>query len=600
MAAPLEDYALLGDTETAALVAKDGSIDWLTFPRFDSPACFAALLGTEDHGRWQIAPASPVRRVTRRYRSGLVLETEWETDEGVVALIDGMPIRDERPDLIRIVEGRQGRVPMQLDLRVRFDYGSTVPWVRSIEDRWRAVAGPDAVSLTTPVGLRGVDRHTEASFSVGPGDRVPFELQWHPSHLAPPNPTDPFRSIERTERWWDEWIKRCSYSHQWDEAVHRSLIVLKGLTYHPTGGIVAAATTSLPETLGGDRNWDYRFCWLRDATFTLLSLLEAGYTDEARAWRDWLLRAVAGDPGTLQIMYGPAGERRLEERELQWLPGYQGSRPVRVGNAAYGQFQIDVWGEVMDALWVARRSGLPVDEDAWRLQQALLEHLEGAWREPDEGIWEVRGPRRHFTHSKLMAWVAFDRAVCSVESLGLDGPVERWRAQRDEIHAEVCANGVDQRGAFVQSYGSGDLDASLLMMPLVGFLPPSDARVKTTVDAIATELTDDAGFVWRYRPKAEVDGLGSEEGAFLLCSFWLADCLALMGRNAEAEALFEKLLALRNDVGLLSEQYDASSGRLLGNMPQAFSHVALVDTASNLSDVTEGAANERRSREETS
>jgi GH15 family glucan-1,4-alpha-glucosidase len=600
MAAPLEDYALLGDTETAALVAKDGSIDWLTFPRFDSPACFAALLGTEDHGRWQIAPASPIRRVSRRYRSGLVLETEWETDEGVVALIDGMPIRDERPDLIRIVEGRQGRVPMQLDLRVRFDYGSTVPWVRTIEDRWRAVAGPDALVLTTPVRLRGVDRHTETRFSVGPGDRVPFELQWHPSHRAPPKPTDPFRSIEQTERWWEEWIERCTYSHQWDEAVHRSLIVLKGLTYHPTGGIVAAATTSLPETLGGDRNWDYRCCWLRDATFTLLTLLEAGYTDEARAWRDWLLRAVAGDPGTLQIMYGPAGERRLEERELQWLPGYEGSRPVRVGNAAYGQFQIDVWGEVMDALWVARRSGLPVDEDAWRLQQALLEHLEGTWREPDEGIWEVRGPRRHFTHSKLMAWVAFDRAVRSVESLGLDGPVERWLAQRDEIHAEVCANGVDDRGAFVQSYGSGDLDASLLMMPLVGFLPPSDPRVKATVDAVATELTDDAGFVWRYRPKAELDGLGSDEGAFLLCSFWLADCLALMGRHGEAEALFERLLALRNDVGLLSEQYDTGRGRLLGNMPQAFSHVALVDTASNLCDVTAGAANERRSREVTS
>lgn len=600
MAAPLEDYALLGDTETAALVAKDGSIDWLTFPRFDSPACFAALLGTEDHGRWQIVPASHIRRVTRRYRSGLVLETEWETDEGIVALIDGMPIRDERPDLIRIVEGRQGRVPMQLDLRVRFDYGSTVPWVRTIEDRWRAVAGPDALVLTTPVRLRGVDRHTETHFSVGPGDHVPFELQWHPSHRAPPKPTDPLRSIEQTERWWEEWIERCTYSHQWDEAVHRSLIVLKGLTYHPTGGIVAAATTSLPETLGGGRNWDYRCCWLRDATFTLLTLLEAGYTDEARAWRDWLLRAVAGDPGTLQIMYGPAGERRLEERELQWLPGYEGSRPVRVGNAAYGQFQIDVWGEVMDALWVARRSGLPVDEDAWRLQQALLEHLEGAWREPDEGIWEVRGPRRHFTHSKLMAWVAFDRAVRSVESLGLDGPVERWLAQRDEIHAEVCANGVDDRGAFVQSYGSGDLDASLLMMPLVGFLPPSDPRVKATVDAIATELTDDAGFVWRYRPKAELDGLGSDEGAFLLCSFWLADCLALMGRHGEAEALFEKLLALRNDVGLLSEQYDTGRGRLLGNMPQAFSHVALVDTASNLCDVTAGAANERRSREVTS
>jgi GH15 family glucan-1,4-alpha-glucosidase len=593
--APIEDYALLGDTETAALVAKDGSIDWLALPRFDSGACFAALLGTEEHGRWLIAPASPVRRVTRRYRAGLVLETLFETDEGTVALIDAMPLRDERPNLIRIVEGRSGRVPMRLELIVRFDYGSIVPWVRTIEGRWRAVAGPDALVLTTPVALRGENRHTVSAFSVAAGDRVPFELQWHPSHHPVPEPLEPFGAIERTERQWKGWVDRCSYGGPWGDAVRSSLVVLKGLTYHPTGGIVAAATTSLPETIGGERNWDYRCCWLRDATFTLLTLLESGYTEEARRWRDWLLRAVAGDPASLQIMYGPAGERRLDEYELPWLPGYEGSRPVRIGNAATDQLQLDVWGEVLDALFAARRAGLEASSESWQLQQILLDHLEGAWKEPDEGIWEVRGPRRQFTHSKVMAWVAFDRAVRSVEGFGLDGPADRWRGLRDEIHADVCANGVDERGVFVQSYGSKDLDASLLLVPLTGFLPPQDPRVRATIDAIATELTDDSGFVWRYLPNQDVDGLAGKEGAFLLCTFWLADCLAMTGRADEATALFERLLALRNDVGLLSEEYDPVAGRMLGNFPQAFSHVALVDSAAHLHQSAGGAVRRRTS-----
>jgi len=591
--APIEDYALLGDTETAALVSKEGSVDWLALPRFDSGACFAALLGTEENGRWSIRPAGEIRKTTRRYRAGLVLETVWETDDGTVAVIDGMPLRDERPNLIRIVEGRSGTVPMHLDLTVRFDYGSIVPWVRNIEGRWHAVAGPDALVLTTPVALRGENKHTVADFSVGPGDRLPFELQWHPSHHPMPEAVDPFKAMARTEHQWNEWIDRCTYKGPWEDALRSSLVVLKGLTYHPTGGIVAAATTSLPESIGGGRNWDYRNCWLRDATFTLLTLLECGYTEEAQRWRDWLLRAVAGDPASLQIMYGPAGERRLDEQELPWLPGYEGSRPVRIGNGASSQLQLDVWGEVLDALYSGRRAGLAASHDAWQLERALLDHLEGAWKDPDEGIWEVRGPRRQFTHSKVMAWVAFDRAVRSVESFGLDGPADRWRALRDEVHADVCANGVDERGAFVQSYGSTDLDASLLLVPLTGFLPPRDPRVRATVDAIATELTDESGFVWRYEPKVEVDGLGGKEGAFLLCTFWLVDCLAMTGRVEQATALFERLLALRNDVGLLSEQYDPVAGRMLGNFPQAFSHVALVDSATHLRDSRGGALRRR-------
>jgi GH15 family glucan-1,4-alpha-glucosidase len=593
MAAPIEDYALLGDTETAALVAKNGSIDWLALPRFDSGACFAALLGTEENGHWQICPVGEIKRCTRRYRAGLVLETEWETEDGVVALIDGMPLRDERPNLIRIVEGRRGSVPMRLKLTVRFDYGSIVPWVRTIDGRWHAVAGPDALVLTTPVALHGQNQHTVAEFTVGEGDRVPFELQWYPSHHLTPEALKPFDAMRETERHWVEWVGGCDYAGTWRDAVVTSLVVLKGLTYHPTGGIVAAATTSLPETIGGQRNWDYRCCWLRDATFTLLALLEAGYTEEAQRWRDWLLRAVAGDPGQLQIMYGPAGERRLLEVELPWLEGYEGSQPVRIGNGASSQLQLDVWGEVLDALYAGRKAGLPASHESWDLQQALLEHLEGAWKEPDEGIWEVRGPRRQFTHSKVMAWVAFDRAVKSVEGFGLEGPIDRWRQLRDEIHADVCANGVDERGAFVQSYGSKELDASLLLVPLTGFLPAHDPRVRATIDAIRTELTDESGFVWRYRPDVEIDGLGDKEGAFLLCSFWMVDCLAMTGKAEEATELFERLCALRNDVGLLSEQYDPVAKRMLGNFPQAFSHVALVDSASHLLKGAEGAVARR-------
>ena len=594
MASPIEDYALLGDAETAALVSKDGSVDWLALPRFDSPACFAALLGDEGNGRWQIRPASPIRRTTRRYRAGLVLETEWTTDEGVVAVIDGMPMRDEQPNLIRIVEGRRGDVPMTFDLRVRFDYGSIVPWVRRVDGAWRAVAGPDAMCLYTPVTVRGRGFSSVAEFTVSEGDRVPFELRWHPSHHAPPPPLDPFRTMAATEKAWQEWVARCTYEGDWADAVRSSLVVLKGLTFSPTGGIVAAATTSLPETMGGERNWDYRYCWLRDATFTLLALLECGYTDEAGAWRDWLLRAVAGDPSELQIMYGPRGERRLTELELPWLAGYGGSAPVRVGNSAHSQLQLDVWGEVMDAFWAGRQAGLPADEDAWQLQRQLLDHLETIWRQPDEGIWEVRGPRRDFTHSKVMAWVAFDRAVRTGERYGGPGPVAHWREQRDAIHAEVSARGVDDRGVFVQTFGGTELDASLLLVPLVGFLPATDPRVVATVDAIARELTDEGGFVRRYIPDPAVDGLAGREGSFLLCTFWLADCYALQGRRDEAVALFERLLGLRNDVGLLSEQWDAGEKRMLGNFPQAFSHVALVDTATNLDSSTPGAIDRRR------
>jgi GH15 family glucan-1,4-alpha-glucosidase len=523
-----------------------------------------------------------------------VLETEWTTDEGVVAVIDGMPMRDEQPNLIRIVEGRRGDVPMTFDLRVRFDYGSIVPWVRRVDGAWRAVAGPDAMCLYTPVTVRGRGFSSVAEFTVSEGDRVPFELRWHPSHHAPPPPLDPFRTMAATEKAWQEWVARCTYEGDWADAVRSSLVVLKGLTFSPTGGIVAAATTSLPETMGGERNWDYRYCWLRDATFTLLALLECGYTDEAGAWRDWLLRAVAGDPSELQIMYGPRGERRLTELELPWLAGYGGSAPVRVGNSAHSQLQLDVWGEVMDAFWAGRQAGLPADEDAWQLQRQLLDHLETIWRQPDDGIWEVRGPRRDFTHSKVMAWVAFDRAVRTGERYGGPGPVAHWREQRDAIHAEVSARGVDDRGVFVQTFGGTELDASLLLVPLVGFLPATDPRVVATVDAIARELTDEGGFVRRYIPDPAVDGLAGREGSFLLCTFWLADCYALQGRRDEAVALFERLLGLRNDVGLLSEQWDAGEKRMLGNFPQAFSHVALVDTATNLDSSTPGAIDRRR------
>jgi GH15 family glucan-1,4-alpha-glucosidase len=587
MPAPIEDYALIGDTHTAGLVSREGSIDWLCLPRFDSSACFASLLG-EGNGRWLLAPRGPVREVRRRYQGDtLVLETEHRTEDGVVRVVDCMPPRQRDPDVARVVEGVRGRVPMRMELIIRFDYGSIVPWVRHLGGALHAIAGPDSVWLRTPVPVHGENWTTVAEFTVAEGERVPFMLTWHASHMPAPRVIDPVRALGDSEAWWGEWASGIAYEGGWQDAVIRSLLTLKALTYAPTGGIVAAPTTSLPEAVGGVRNWDYRYCWLRDSTFTLYALMLAGLADEARAWREWLLRAVAGQPKQMQILYGVAGERRITEHELPWLPGYRGSRPVRVGNAAVGQFQLDVYGEVMDTLHLGRRIGLESDEAAWDLQRALLEFLEGNWREPDEGIWEIRGPRRHFTYSKVMAWVALDRGVKAVELAGLKAPVDRWRALRREVHDEVCREGFDpERDAFVQSYGGKQLDASLLLIPLVGFLPASDPRMKATVAAIQRELVVD-GLVHRYPAEGseEVDGLPPGEGSFLACSFWLADNLALMGRRDEAYAIFERLLELRNDVGLLAEQYDPSTGHQLGNFPQAFSHVALVNTARNLSEL---------------
>jgi GH15 family glucan-1,4-alpha-glucosidase len=579
----IEDYALVGDCETAALVGRDGSIDWLCAPRFDSPALFAALLGTPEHGRWIVAPATTVRAVRRRYRPGtLVLETEFETDTGVVALVDCMPVRAHTPHLIRMVEGRSGAVPMRLELTIRLDYGSLVPWVRRTEGGLRAVGGSNAIRLHTPVPLRGENSSTVAEFTVAAGERVPLTLTWYPSHETEPAAPDAEAVVRDTEAWWRDWSGRCAYEDEFRDAVTRSLITLKALTYAPTGGMVAAVTTSLPERVGGVRNWDYRFCWLRDATFALYALMTGGYVEEARAWREWLVRAVAGRPSSAQILYGVTGERLMPEWELSWLPGYERSAPVRIGNAASTQFQLDVYGEVADALHYARRIGLEADENAWRVERAMIQFVESAWTEPDEGIWEVRGPRRPFTHSRVMAWVAVDRAVKAVERFGLEGPVDRWRRLRRMIHDDVCQNGYDSTmGAFVQYYGSQLLDASLLMIPLVGFLPATDPRMLGTVQAVQTHLVSD-GFVPRYQTRPDVDGLPPGEGAFLPCTFWLADNLALQGRHAEARAIFERLLAIRNDVGLLSEEYDPVSRRLLGNFPQAFTHVGLINTARNL------------------
>ena len=583
MASLIEDYALIGDCETAALVGRDGSIDWLGFPRFDSPACFAALLGTREHGRWKVAPSAGVQTIERRYRQGtLVLETDFHCDSGVVRLIDFMPPRTRTPELLRIVEGVEGQVSMDMELTIRFDYGSVVPWVRRTDTGIRAIAGPETLFCRTPLPISGQDLRTVAHFTVAAGERVPFELAWAATHQPEPSPTDPAQSLEETTAWWQEWSGRCGYRGEWHDAVVRSLITLKALTYAPTGGIVAAATTSLPEHPGGVRNWDYRHCWLRDATFTLYSLMTGGYTEEACAWREWLINAVAGTPSTIQIMYGLAGERRLTELELPWLPGYEASSPVRIGNDAHRQHQLDVYGEVMDALHLARRYGLPPDENAWRIQRALVKFLETDWHKPDEGIWEVRGPRRHFTHSKVMAWVAIDRAIKSVEEFGLKGDASRWRQLRRRIHEDVCREGFDaDLNSFVQYYGSKEPDASLLMLPLVGFLPATDPRMRGTVDCIERRLLRN-GFVDRYQPAPDVDGLPPGEGSFLLCTFWLADNLALQGRYDEARRIFERLLALRNDVGLLSEQYDPDARRMLGNFPQAFSHVGLINTARNL------------------
>jgi GH15 family glucan-1,4-alpha-glucosidase len=592
VSSPLEDYALIGDTHTAALVSKNGSLDWLCLPRFDSQACFAALLGDESHGRWLLAPAGGIKEVRRRYRGDtLVLETEFETQDGVVKVVDCMPHREHRPDVVRMVEGVSGRVPMEMQLVIRFDYGSTVPWVRRRDERFQALAGPDALVLDTPVALRGENLTTVADFKVAAGDRVPFVLSWYPSHEDPPPPRDAALAVAQTESTWRDWSQQLKPASEWRDAVIRSLVTLKALTYQPTGGIVAAPTTSLPEQLGGVRNWDYRYCWLRDATFTLYSLLVAGYHEEAHAWREWLLRAVAGQASRMQIMYGAAGERWLSEREIDWLPGYEGSAPVRVGNAAVDQFQLDVYGEVMDSLHEARRQGLAEEESDWQLQSQIMDFLESKWREPDEGLWEIRGERRHFTHSKIMAWVAFDRAVKAVDEFGLEGPADKWKGLRDDIHREVCQEGFDpDRGAFTQYFGSKQLDASLLLTPLVGFLPATDKRVKSTIEVIEKELVVD-GFVMRYSEDYEdVDGLPKGEGAFLACSFWLIDCLALLGRKEDARGAFERLLGIRNDVGLLSEEYDVEHHRLVGNFPQAFSHVALANSAHNLAEDVEGPA----------
>ncbi len=583
----IEDYALIGDLQTAALVGRDGSIDWLCLPRFDSPACFAALLDTPEAGRWRLAPASAQLCTRRRYRGdSLVLETEWQTPEGSVRVVDLMPPRGRAADLVRVVEGISGRVSMRGELRLRFDYGSVMPWVKHGDGGLAALAGPDAVWLRTPIPLHGRDGASWAEFEVTAGERVPFVLTHALSHEAAPQAVDGLQAVVDTERFWSDWMTECTYRGEWSDAVRRSLVTLKGLTYAPTGGIVAAATTSLPEDLGGSRNWDYRYCWLRDASFTLQALLTSGFVSEARAWREWLLRAVAGSPADLQIMYGLDGTRRLPEYELPWLRGYEGSAPVRIGNGAVDQYQLDVWGEVLDGLHVARESGLAASIDAWDLQRKLMDFLEGNWDEPDNGLWEVRGPRRHFVHSKVMAWAGTDRMVRAVEHFGLEGPVDRWRALRDDIAREVCEKGYDaERGTFTQYYGGSELDAALLLLPRVGFLPWSDARVQGTVTAVQQELCQD-GFVMRYRTEAGVDGLPGGEGAFLACSFWLVDALHGLGHVAEARALFDRLLGLRNDVGLLAEEWDPVAQRQVGNFPQAFSHEPLINTARWLSRST--------------
>ncbi|HEV2303312.1 MAG TPA: glycoside hydrolase family 15 protein [Stellaceae bacterium] len=602
----IEDYALIGDCVTAALVGNNGSIDWLCLPRFDSGACFAALLGRPEHGRWRIAPAGPEARVRRHYRGGsLILETEFDTSEGSVELIDFMPMpRIDGPrSLVRLVRGKRGRVAMRLEFVLRFDYGSIVPWVERLNPAGGdtgqggivAVGGPDMAVLRTRVPLVSENMRTRGEFAVGEGETIPFVLSYGPSHLPPPAPLDGERALRDTAAFWDEWSGRCMPAGQWSEEVGRSLAVLKGLTFAPTGGIVAAPTTSLPERLGGVRNWDYRFCWLRDATFTLLALMHAGYYDEAKAWRDWLFRAAAGSPDQLQVVYGLAGERRLDEWELSSLPGYEGSRPVRIGNAAADQLQLDIYGEVIDALHLSYQHDLPQTKRGVAISRALVDHLATTWRRPDESIWEGRGSPRHFTYSKVMAWVAFDRAIRIFEELGVRGPLANWRRVADEIHRDICKKAFDPGlNSFVQAYGSKSLDASLLLLPLVGFLPPTDPRLLGTVAAIERDLMCD-GFVLRYRTEEGKDGLPPGEGAFLACSFWLADNLALQGRLGEARALFERLLAVRNDVGLFAEQYDPRSRRFTGNFPQAFSHVALVNTAFNLSRA-EGPGEERAGR----
>lgn len=582
----IEDYALIGDCETASLVGRDGSIDWLCWPRFDSGACFAALLGGPEHGHWAIAPAGEIKRNKRRYQKNtLILETDFETTEGAVTIIDFMPIRERHHDVIRMVCGRRGQVPMKMELTLRFDYGRSVPWVTRLDDgTLRAIAGPNMVSLRTPVPLKGEDLKTVSEFTVNEGQRIPFVLSYRASHKQLPKPLDVESALQRTEKFWQDWIGHCTYKGRWQESVERSLITLKALTYRPTGGIIAAPTTSLPEQLGGKRNWDYRYCWLRDATLTLLMLMDCGYYDEAADWQNWLVRAVAGSPDQVQILYGLAGERQLTEWEVDWLPGYEGAKPVRVGNAAAHQFQLDIYGEVASALHHAREGNLPPNEPGIELEKTLLDHLEKVWQEPDDGIWEVRGPKQQFTHSKVMAWLAFDRAVKSCEQFGVSGHVERWRKIRETIHEDVCRKGYDpDLGSFVQAYGSKCLDASLLMIGTSGFLPPSDPRFQGTVRAIEKRLKRN-GFVMRYDTEEVNDGLPVGEGVFLVCSFWLAESYALLGRREDACKLMEELLAVQNDVGLLAEEYDVNRKRLVGNFPQAFSHVGLVNAALRISD----------------
>jgi len=582
---PIEDYAMIGDCHSAALISKEGSIDWLCVPNFDSPACFAALVGTPENGHWSISPAEPIRGVRRRYREGtLILETEFETDSGSVTLIDCMTPQTERPELVRMVVGTRGQVQMTLDLVIRFDYGSVVPWVRSTDRGISAIAGPDMLGIRTEVPLEGKNLKTVATFTVTEGQKIPFDLTWYPSEGNEPAPLNADAAIQETETWWREWSDRCSYQGKWRDAVLRSLITLKALTFLPTGGIVAAPTTSLPEWLGGVRNWDYRFCWVRDASFTLRSLLDAGYHDEALEWREWLLRAVAGSPSEVNIVYGLHGERRLTELELPWLPGYENSAPVRTGNAAHTQFQLDIFGEIINTLYQCRQAGLgPPKGGGDGVRQAFLDFLETGWERPDEGIWEMRGPQRHFVHSKMMAWVAVDRPIKSAEKGTISGDIAKWKRLREKIHEQVCQQGFDaELNSFVQFYGSKHLDASLLMMPLVGFLPASDPRVIGTVKAIESNLMEN-GFVGRYTQDPAVDGLPQGEGKFLACSFWLADNYVLQNRREEAVRMFERLLNIRNDLGLLSEEYDPDAKRLLGNFPQAFSHVGLVNTAFSLS-----------------
>jgi GH15 family glucan-1,4-alpha-glucosidase len=580
----IEEYAMIGDLHTAVLVSREGSIDWCCFPRFDSPACFAALLGTSDHGRWLVAPAGECIESTRRYRGDtLILETEHRTADGVVRVTDFMPIRDHAADIVRIVEGVEGTVLMESELKIRFDYGQVAPWVRRVNHSRLAIAGPDALCLRTPAQMRGEDMATRSTFTVTRGAQLAFELTWYPSHEELPPEIDPVAALAITEQWWIDWSARTQGKGLREEAVRRSLLVLKALTYEPTGGIVAAPTTSLPEHLGGVRNWDYRFCWLRDASLTLVAMLKAGHNDEALAWRDWLLRAIAGDPANLQIMYGIAGERHLEERELEHLPGFANSKPVRIGNAASHQLQLDVFGEVIDALYLALVHGAPPSHFASALMRHMLVWLEKGWQLEDAGLWEVRGPLRHFTHSKLMAWVAFDRAVLMHEEFGMSGPVDSWRQTRDEIKAQILERGWSvEKQAFTQAYDIEELDASLLLMPIMGFLPADDPRIVSTVDAIQRELSID-GLLLRYRTEEEgVDGLPAGEGAFLACSFWLTEVLALQGRLTEAQELFDRLLGFQNDVGLLSEEFDPVAGQQLGNFPQAFSHLALVTAALTL------------------